>query len=162
MSLCPLYVLLIRSLTVWRIVIGLSLIPAFGTLYQRLTLPESRRFQAARQLDEEDPIALEKRLAQEKIDAAKAEERSVSEDSSDAKGNKLNERPPAINVNNVGPGAGSQRPEEVIEKEQGLGQREAVRRKKAHFREFLEYFSEWRHLKILIGTCSCWFFLDIA
>ena len=29
---------------VWRIVVGLSLIPAFGTLYQRLTLPESVRF----------------------------------------------------------------------------------------------------------------------
>jgi PHS family inorganic phosphate transporter-like MFS transporter len=29
---------------VWRIVIGLSLIPAFATLYQRLTLPEATRF----------------------------------------------------------------------------------------------------------------------
>jgi MFS transporter, PHS family, inorganic phosphate transporter len=30
---------------VWRIVVGLSLIPAFGTLYQRLTMPEAERFQ---------------------------------------------------------------------------------------------------------------------
>ncbi|KAH8087124.1 major facilitator superfamily domain-containing protein [Cristinia sonorae] len=29
---------------VWRIVIGVSLIPAFGTLYHRLTLPETTRF----------------------------------------------------------------------------------------------------------------------
>jgi PHS family inorganic phosphate transporter-like MFS transporter len=29
---------------VWRIVVGISLIPAFGTLYQRVTLPESKRF----------------------------------------------------------------------------------------------------------------------
>jgi MFS transporter, PHS family, inorganic phosphate transporter len=29
---------------VWRIVVGLSLIPAFGTLYHRLTLAESTRF----------------------------------------------------------------------------------------------------------------------
>lgn len=28
--------------------------------------------------------------------------------------------------------------------------------------EFLEYLSEWRHAKILIGTCTCWFLLDIA
>lgn len=28
---------------VWRICVGLSLVPAFGTLYQRLTLPESTR-----------------------------------------------------------------------------------------------------------------------
>ncbi|KAG8678058.1 hypothetical protein FRC09_020150, partial [Ceratobasidium sp. 395] len=33
---------------VWRIVVGLSLIPAFGTLYQRLTLPESTRFSKTR------------------------------------------------------------------------------------------------------------------
>jgi MFS transporter, PHS family, inorganic phosphate transporter len=29
---------------VWRIVVGLSLIPAFATLYQRLVLPESTRY----------------------------------------------------------------------------------------------------------------------
>jgi PHS family inorganic phosphate transporter-like MFS transporter len=33
---------------VWRIVVGVSLIPAFGTLYQRLTLPESTRYEDAR------------------------------------------------------------------------------------------------------------------
>ncbi|KAG6901044.1 hypothetical protein C0995_001583 [Termitomyces sp. Mi166 len=35
---------------VWRIVVGVSLIPAFGTLYQRLTLPESTRFIASQKL----------------------------------------------------------------------------------------------------------------
>ena len=29
---------------VWRITVGISLIPAFATLYQRLTLPEAKRF----------------------------------------------------------------------------------------------------------------------
>ena len=33
----------------WRIVVGISLIPAFGTLYQRLTLPESKRYVRSRQ-----------------------------------------------------------------------------------------------------------------
>ena len=28
--------------------------------------------------------------------------------------------------------------------------------------EFIEYFSEWHHAKILIGTCACWFLLDTA
>ena len=28
--------------------------------------------------------------------------------------------------------------------------------------EFLHYFSEWRHLRILMGTSLCWFLLDIA
>jgi len=36
---------------VWRIVIGLSLIPAFGTLYQRLTLPESTRYKESQKPD---------------------------------------------------------------------------------------------------------------
>jgi len=34
--------------------------------------------------------------------------------------------------------------------------------KKAHFSDFIRYFSEWRHAKLLIGTCTCWFLLDIA
>lgn len=42
---------------VWRIVIGLSLIPALGTLYQRLTLPESEHFkESQRQHAHEDDI----------------------------------------------------------------------------------------------------------
>lgn len=28
--------------------------------------------------------------------------------------------------------------------------------------DFIKYFSEWRHAKLLIGTCMCWFLLDIA
>lgn len=35
-------------------------------------------------------------------------------------------------------------------------------KKKAHFREALAYFSEWRHLRLILGTASCWFLLDIA
>lgn len=31
-----------------------------------------------------------------------------------------------------------------------------------HFRDFRTYFSQWRNLKVLIGTCSTWFLLDIA
>jgi len=37
---------------VWRILVGLSLIPAFGTLYQRLTLPESNRYNASKTLSQ--------------------------------------------------------------------------------------------------------------
>ena len=28
--------------------------------------------------------------------------------------------------------------------------------------EFIAYFSEWRHGKMLLGTCACWFLLDIT
>jgi PHS family inorganic phosphate transporter-like MFS transporter len=40
-------------LVVWRICVGLSLIPAFGTLYQRLTLGEARRFEKSKLIDGE-------------------------------------------------------------------------------------------------------------
>ncbi|CZR67797.1 related metabolite transporter C2H8.02 [Phialocephala subalpina] len=34
--------------------------------------------------------------------------------------------------------------------------------RKAKLNTFFIYFSEWRHLKTLIGTASCWFLLDVA
>lgn len=38
----------------------------------------------------------------------------------------------------------------------------ATVKEKAQIGEFIAYFSEWRHAKVLIGTCTCWFLLDIA
>ncbi|KAJ8594543.1 MFS inorganic phosphate transporter [Rhizopogon salebrosus TDB-379] len=106
---------------VWRIIIGLSLIPAFGTLYQRLTLPESTRYKESRkaELIDQGELKKEKDMVESGVRAAGSE------------GSVVEELP-----------------------------MHAV--KKAHFREVLQYFSEWRHLKILIGTCTCWFLLDIA
>ncbi|KAF7427826.1 hypothetical protein PC9H_007042 [Pleurotus ostreatus] len=73
---------------VWRITIGLSLVPAFATIYQRLTLPEPPLHSAARRKYME------------------AEDVSIP--------------------------------------------------------EFLEYLSEWKHAKHLIGTCLSWFLTNIA
>jgi len=39
---------------------------------------------------------------------------------------------------------------------------EVVLQQTAPFAEFLKYFYQWRHAKLLLGTCTCWFFLDIA
>jgi PHS family inorganic phosphate transporter-like MFS transporter len=111
-------------------VVGLSLIPAFGTLYQRLTLAESTRFIASQ---EKDAMPLKKHNAEAQTVETNKESTEV----------------------------------DVAQ----------VVKKKAHFRgmfctsqldvylhvlEFLIYFSEWRHAKLLIGTCMCWFLLDIA
>ncbi|KAJ6600975.1 inorganic phosphate transporter [Mycena vulgaris] len=103
---------------VWRIVVGVSLIPAFATLYQRLTLPESTRFIAS-QANNQDLMELKKKAAAE-VDATEESKTESNEDVA------------------------------------------VVLKKKAHFKEFLTYFSEWRHAKMLIGTCVCWFLLDIA
>jgi len=109
---------------VWRIVIGVSLIPAFGTLYQRLTLPESTRYLADKKLRrEEDEELAKSNLA--KVAKENDEKNSTSNASTPT------EAPDII-------------------------------KKKAHFAEFVTYFSQWRHAKILLGTCMCWFLLDIA
>ncbi|THH17380.1 hypothetical protein EW146_g3417 [Bondarzewia mesenterica] len=119
---------------VWRIVVGLSLIPAFGTLYQRLTLPESTRYLKSTEAknDEEGPIAELKKKADASTDVPEKPENA-----------------PDLRATNETPSS------TVTTEQQTTGH-------KAHFREFIRYFSEWRHAKILIGTCACWFLLDIA
>lgn len=71
---------LILSL-VWRIIVGVSLVPAFGTLYQRLTLPESQAFLKTRgQQDPESEIEdLKKAQAAEEKKAESATTDSNSE-----------------------------------------------------------------------------------
>jgi PHS family inorganic phosphate transporter-like MFS transporter len=113
---------------VWRIIVGVSLIPAFGTLYQRLTLPESTRYIASQQqtLD----------TSAERVDDIEI----LKDKNTDVDDGKIDS--PST--------------------DRGVVAEPDIIKKKAHFSEFLQYFSEWRHAKILIGTCACWFFLDIA
>ncbi|KAI0820053.1 MFS general substrate transporter [Trametes gibbosa] len=133
---------------VWRILVGLSLIPAFGTLYQRLTLPESTRFTESRKGNVPVP-----------------DEESIEELKKKANAD------PAVTEKAVPTGSdGTRTPPSDVEDTVAAAE-EKVRAKRAadlaaakkdHFKEFFHYFSEWRHLKILLGTCSCWFLLDIA
>ncbi|KNZ75227.1 putative metabolite transporter C2H8.02 [Termitomyces sp. J132] len=118
---------------VWRIVIGVSLIPAFGTLYQRLTLPESNRFIASQKLKNATSAAEEATSPSTKKETEK-----------DSK--HLTDSPTSTVANDE--------PSQDNEKEKENG--------RSHFRDFVIYFSEWRHAKILIGTCVCWFLLDVA
>ncbi|KAJ7157466.1 inorganic phosphate transporter [Mycena filopes] len=115
---------------VWRIVVGVSLVPAFATLYQRLTLPESTRFIASQQAQS----VLAGQGQQDDVMELKKQQKAAEESSATT------------------PTEEPKREEDVAE----------VLKKKAHFKEFLIYFSEWRHAKMLVGTCMCWFLLDIA
>lgn len=144
----------------WRIIVGISLVPAFGTLYQRLTLPESRRFEAARKLDEEDDELQKEKKAQLREDARRAEIEKGNITVEDS-GNGAETPTSSIDKKSAKEKSGISA-EQVIEDEMGIGSKEAARRKKSHLKEFLAYFSEWRHAKILLGTSLCWFFLDIA
>jgi len=122
-------------LLVWRIVVGLSLIPAFATLYHRLTLPESTRFEKAQcqpSIEAGDEIAELKRQ----------QDLAQVVGSTDSHSNSLKEKEKVLPIS--------------------ITQAEAPTQKKTHFKEFAAYFSEWRHLKLLLGTSLCWFLLDIS
>ncbi|KZV84846.1 MFS general substrate transporter [Exidia glandulosa HHB12029] len=134
---------------VWRIIVGLSLIPAAATLYQRLVLPESKRYLKSRSLEEENATNGTGSSDLEKDSALKkhgGETDVAVHDASSGSVDHHNATTPPANGN----GTGAVKPKEVL------------KAKHAHFREFVTYFSEWRHAKILIGTCMCWFLLDIA
>ncbi|KDQ56968.1 hypothetical protein JAAARDRAFT_131420 [Jaapia argillacea MUCL 33604] len=120
---------------VWRIIVGLSLIPAFGTLYARLTLPESKRFKVSQEnaSDEYEFEALKK-----------TGDNNLHETLTRGKSKELHQ------------GADTEKGREPTKV------KEVPLEKKAQYREFLIYFSEWRHAKVLLGTCMCWFLLDIA
>ncbi|KAJ8695817.1 hypothetical protein PTI98_005740 [Pleurotus ostreatus] len=105
---------------VWRITIGLSLVPAFATIYQRLTLPEPPLHSAARR---------------KYVDIA-------------------------LNGTSTATGLHGE-PDDKMEAEDVSIPVEDTPRK-AHIREFLEYLSEWKHAKHLIGTCLSWFLTNIA
>jgi PHS family inorganic phosphate transporter-like MFS transporter len=130
----------IWDIPVWRIIVGLSLIPAFGTLYQRLTLPESTRYEESQR----------QRL---KLNPEAGGESIVLADSSKGSLNKEN-----VNQEKHSPNTNA----EIRDLDNDSDPTDTVVKKKAHFKEFVRYFSEWRHLKLLIGTSVCWFLLDIA
>ncbi|KAG9004604.1 hypothetical protein FRB90_010834 [Tulasnella sp. 427] len=137
---------------IWRIVVGMSLIPAFGTLYQRLTLPESTRYQESQRVPDEEYFAEDEK--KKKAEGVTVQERPVtmspirSGSSSDASENAtaVHTEPPA----------------DPTADEKGQGAKGTAVEKKRQFAEFVRYFSEWRHFKVLLGTCMCWFLLDIA
>ncbi|KAF5371016.1 hypothetical protein D9615_010016 [Tricholomella constricta] len=129
---------------VWRIVVGLSLIPAFGTLYQRLTLPESTRFLASQKLKEAHTAA-------EHGDAVAELKRAQAADD--------------IKMESMTQGSNDDQGDKCIlpaDSDEDTAAPELVAKEKAHFSDFIKYFSEWRHAKLLIGTCTTWFLLDVA
>ncbi|KAI9504786.1 phosphate transporter [Coemansia spiralis] len=100
---------------VWRIIIGIGCIPGVCTLYWRLTMEDSKRFQ----------------METAKAAAANADEATSPFTASTA----------AMDGQNT-----------------GTSSEYKLRRAKT----FSQYFSEWRHLKVLLGTSIAWFALDVA
>ncbi|KAJ3096029.1 phosphate transporter [Phlyctochytrium planicorne] len=103
---------------VWRIAIGVGVIPAIIAIYFRLTIPETPRYTVDVDGDTEK---------------AQNDVQRVLE---------MNE------VSHVTSNWGSEKPA-----------RKTVQVKK---NDFFAYYSQWKNLKILLGTAYCWFALDIA
>lgn len=128
---------------VWRIIVGLSLIPAVATLYQRLVLPESKRYLKSRSLEGDAPAGLD---TEKELNLKKGAVDGTSVAVQDAY---------------AAPGATTP-PASASDADTTMNQKQVLKEKRGHFVEFLAYFSQWRHARILLGTCMCWFLLDIA
>ena len=117
---------------VWRLQIGLAIFPALITLYYRLTMPESRKYLQSREITTFQAPSL---------DTLDSNGDSLRKDAH--MGEKEIENSPDRHASVV----------EANVTEPDKGQQWTV---------FLTYFSEWRHLKTLIGTASTWFLVDVA
>ena len=120
---------------VWRLQMGLALIPALLTLWPRLKMPEGKKYLESRELTKpKRPDSVESRFTA-------TTHRTRHRDSLELI---------------VSDGRGLQEEIDAARAEvEAQGHR-------ASLDVFLVYFREWRHLKTLIGTMSCWFLLDVA
>ena len=134
----------------WRIIAGVIIVPCLGTLYQRIVLPESQKYKNARAL-QEDPDLLKKGLVASDMGEKNQRHTMDSEATVDMNGNNKYDNVP------IGGTAADASAEEA-----GMGLAGVTANRKAALSEFIEYFSEWRHAKLLFGTASTWFLLDIA
>ncbi|KAJ7862576.1 major facilitator superfamily domain-containing protein [Mycena leptocephala] len=119
--------------SLWRIYTGLIIIPGVITIVQRIMMVESSRMKGV-QAVREDPTLI-----------AKGQVAGVHLDHNDEKEKKL--------------GEGSDTDGRTRYPTTGLAATKAARA--AAWRDARDYFSEWRHLKILIGTTMSWFLLDL-
>ena len=117
---------------VWRLQIGLAIVPALVTLYFRLTMPESRKYQQSLEI---------------------SSFKSASIDTLSTNGDGLRKDP------HLGEKEIQDSPERHASiVEANLSQPSSNDK----WGTFFAYFSEWRHLKTLIGTASTWFLVDVA
>jgi len=122
---------------IWRLQIGLALVPAFATLWQRLTMPEGKKFLLSTELSSLKTSSLASSSTDVESVINKETATSYTRGIDSTTDLSDSNRKPAM-------AAPVQAPHET------------------QWGSFFVYFSEWRHLKILIGTASCWFLVDVA
>ncbi|KAJ2549988.1 hypothetical protein EV175_004234 [Coemansia sp. RSA 1933] len=158
---------------VWRICLGFGAIPGAVTLYWRLTMPESKRFQeeATRRLLEaaEDATAAkgqetESLLLKPGVIADSSQLTSPMADEPVASSSSLKiGRTPDNEVYEMQPvGSSNTCSVEETTMDQVAETAAAVQPARRRQETFGQYFSEWRHLKVLLGTSIAWFAVDVA
>ncbi|KAJ2749882.1 hypothetical protein H4S06_004512 [Coemansia sp. BCRC 34490] len=151
---------------VWRIIIGIGCIPGVCTLYWRLTMEDSKRFQmetakaAAANADED--MLREKLLAKQQFDVgAHIEAKSGNASSSSRRSSSgLEAEKAPFTATQSMVGMAEKHNGAIVEEEQQQQPNGEFRIRRA--KTFAQYFGEWRHLKVLLGTSIAWFALDVA
>jgi PHS family inorganic phosphate transporter-like MFS transporter len=117
---------------IWRLQIGLALVPCFALLYFRLTMPESRKFIQSTELSS---VAQSRSLnvLDESIDEKRGNQKELENDSPI-----LNRRASVVEAHAVVP------------------------LKNVQMKAFIEYFSHPKHALTLFGCAFSWFLVDVA
>lgn len=109
------------------------MIPAILTLYPRITMPEGKKYLESRELN-----GLKRPSSVTSNFSNLSKQRSDSVELIVSDGRELQEQIDSVRA-------------EID-----------AQSKRARLDVFVQYFSEWRHLKTLIGTSSTWFLMDVA
>lgn len=123
----------------WRLQIGLALIPALVTLYPRLTMPEGKKYLESRELNRSPrPNSVNSTRSRTTVNSRRIRGKSIDAALIPSDGRGLQEEIDAARAEIEAQG------------------------RRARFDVFLVYFREWRHMKTLLGTALTWFLLDVA
>ena len=121
---------------VWRLQMGLALIPALATLWPRFTMPEGKKYIESRELSKARPSSVSSDFT-----CGSFKWRTTTNESTEAV---------------ISDGTGLQADVDAARAEildQG---------RRARFDVFIQYMKVWHHFRVLLGTMSCWFLLDVA
>lgn len=117
--------------TIWRLQIGLALIPCIGLLYYRLTMPESRKFQQSVELSSSSSSSSSMRS----LDKAGAEKNTTTPT-------------PAAN--------GERRASAIAADQIAADNAAAEKNKKVQMWAFLQYFRKPKNALALFGCAMSW------
>jgi PHS family inorganic phosphate transporter-like MFS transporter len=145
---------------VWRIQMGLALIPAFATLRPRLRMPEGKKYIESRELNTPSSASNVHHNVTNTVSDADIGTGSGAESTPVENLQSPNDPPPSVLP--IAKTAPVQLDPKTVTHLKDLEKLNEQEDRKAKLNAFFIYFSGWRHLKTLIGTASCWFLLDVA